>query len=142
MGQCYSCVTRVRMRSGINAAFESAVEAGREVLMPAGYDRPLAVDSVLDQVKYLFRFKSPQDGIVDKDARPGGTWFTVTNGFDQSYSWFGVIDRWWFAVAPFLDVDSDMEIDVDEGVSLLYIGEDGKPRRDWCEHDEEEEDDE
>lgn len=137
MGQCYSCIYRARL-NGQLGAFESAVNAGRGVLAPNGYDVPIEDDTVIEQVKYLFRFNSPHEGTVKKEACPeGDDWFTVDNFFDQSYSWFSVIHDWWDAVAPFLDVDSDMEIDVDEGVALFYIGEDGKPRQDWCEHDEE-----
>lgn len=81
-------------------------------------------------------------GGVDSCGYEDG-WPVFRSGFDASYSWNGVMDEWFRAVAPSLEPGSEIEVWPDSGSWKCTVKDGGKcEMTEYEEAGDDEEDDE
>lgn len=128
MGQCYSVYLKMKLK-----------DADEFVRLSRKY----ATDN--DWSDEYMRKMSGVDGIIKQMISTGDLtvqcedgWPVFRSDFDASYSWDGVMDEWFNAVAPALEDGSEIEVYPDVG-SWKCVVRDGRVDKTYDEDEEDEE---
>ena len=128
MGQCYTVYLKMKLK-----------DADEFVRLSRKY----ATDNNWSE-DYM-RQMSSIDGIIKQMISTGDLtvqcesgWPVFRSDFDASYSWDGVMDEWFHAIAPSLEDGSEIEVFPDVG-SWKCVVHDGKIDRTYDEAEDEEE---
>ena len=134
MGQCYSVALMVNIKN--NAEF---VKLSRSFIETQNIreDCFIGVDLTTPEgnVKFMLAGYTQPDNWQERDEGDG--WREYGNGFDASYSWDGLMEEWFRAIAPTLETGSDIEVWPDSGSWHCQVGVDGKILKTTTEEEDE-----
>lgn len=116
MGQCYSVYLKAKLKNA-----DDFVRLSREYFTTHEWpaSRVSELTGVGEIIKYMI---ADRDGlyVTYEDG-----WPTFRGGFDSSYSWNGVMEEWFRAVAPSLAPGSEIEVWPDSGSWKCVVTEGG-----------------
>lgn len=141
MGQCYSVTLTVKVKDEVEFVMRSGLYIQSQNIRKDCF-KGADMTTPQGNIRFVLAGNTqPGDYSVDFNC-PGVGWRKYRNAFDASYSWDGLLDEWFRAVAPALEVGSEIEVWPDHGHWTLRVEHDGKITSTVVEEDDEEEYDE